>query len=205
MPAMSEDMYLGKRKEEGLMEKKIFIIELLTEMLGTVTKDPEVYRTYIESKKPESIDEKEYLTVEKVEEKGWTGFHKDENGLFIFDYLCKGFLKHAGNVLKDSLKIKALRSKIDDYVFISPRRIYLGQDIPDGILERPLRAMTAQGPRVTLARSDYISAGKQLTFEITLLPHKEITWEVIDTLLAYGELQGLGQWRNSGCGKFKVL
>jgi len=73
------------------MENKIFKIELLTEMLGTVTKDPEVYKTYIESKKPEEITEEEYLTVEKVEQKGWTGFHKDGAGLFIYDYMIEDF------------------------------------------------------------------------------------------------------------------
>ena len=188
------------------MESKTYEIELVTEMLGTVAKDPDVYKTYIESKKPEALNgEDEYLTVEKVEEKGWTGFHKDESGLFIFEYMIKGFLKHAGNILKEVAKIKALRSKIDDYVFIQPRRIYLGQDKPDGFIERPLRAMTMQGPRVTLARSDYIGAGKKIVFQITLLPHKEISWEVIDKLLAYGELAGLGQFRNGGYGRFVVL
>lgn len=188
------------------MEKREYQIELSTEMLGTVTKDPEVYRTYIESKKPESLNgEDEYLTVEKIEEKGWTGFHKDEQGLFIYEYMIKGFLKHAGNTLKEGVKIKALRSKLDDYCFISPRKIYLGQNEPDGFIERPLRAMTAQGPRVTLARSDFINPGKRIGFEITLLPHKEISWEVIDKLLAYGELSGLGQFRNGGYGRFKVM
>lgn len=188
------------------MEKKQLVIELTTEMLGTVTKDPEVYKTYIESKKPEINNaEDEYLTVEKIEEKGWTGFHRDEQGLFIYEYMIKGFLKAAGNVLKESLKIKALKSKIDDYVFIAPRRIYLGQDKPDGFLERPLRAMTMQGPRVTLARSDYIKEGKQIKFEITLLDHKELTWALIDRLLAHGELMGLGQWRNGGNGRFKIV
>jgi len=187
------------------MERKKYQIELLEPMLGTITKDPEVYKTYIESKKPEGIDEEEYLTVQKVEEKGWTGFHEDETGLFIYDYMLKGFLKNAGNVLKESLKIKALRSKLDNYVFIKPRRIYLGQKESDGFLERPLRAMTQQGPRVTLARSDYINKGKILAFEILLLPHKEVTWKVIDELLAYGELMGLGQFRNGGYGRFKVV
>jgi hypothetical protein len=190
----------------GDMEKRDYVIELTTEMLGTVTKDPEVYRTYIESKKPEALNgEEEYLTVEKVEEKGWTGFHKDEKGLFIFEYMIKGFLKHAGNILKDELKIKAMRSKLDDYVFVSPRRIYLGKTESDGVIERPLRAMTAQGPRVTLARSDYVNAGKRIDFQIALLPHKEIKWETIDTLLAYGELSGLGQFRNGGYGRFVVV
>jgi len=180
-------------------------IKLATEMLGTVTKDPDVYKTYIESKKPEGVAEEEYLTVEKIEEKGWTGFHHDENGLFIYEYMIKGFLKAAGNVLKDIVKIKALRSKIDDYVFIAPRRIYLGQYQPDGFIERPLRAMTMQGPRVTLARSDYVCAGKEIGFEIKLIPHKEINEEVIKTLLAHGELMGLGQFRNGGYGRFTVV
>lgn len=188
------------------MEKRKFTIELTTEMLGTVAQDPEVYKTYIESKKPEALNgEDEYLTVNKIEEKGWTGFHRDEKGLFIYEYMVKGFLKAAGNVMKDSLKLKALRSKIDDFLFISPRRIYLGQDKADGLIERPLRAMTMQGPRVTLARSDYINAGKRIEFEIILLPHKELSWEVIENLLKYGELMGLGQFRNGGYGRFRVV
>lgn len=180
-------------------------IKLTTEMLGTVTKDPEVYKTYIESKKPETVTEDEYLTVEKIEEKGWTGFHQDEGGMFIYEYMVKGFLKAAGNVLKDIIKIKALRSKIDDYVFIKPRKIYLGQSKADGVIERPLRCMTMQGPRVTLARSDYIKAGKEIEFEIILIPHKEIKEETILTLLKHGELMGLGQFRNGGYGRFEVI
>ena len=119
--------------------------------------------------------------------------------------MIKGFLKNAGNVLKDEIKIKAFRSKIDDFVFIKPRRIYLGQENPDGIVERPLRAMTMQGPRVTLARSDYVTEGKELDFEILLLPHKEVSVDTIKTLLKHGELMGLGQFRNGGYGRFEVV
>ena len=82
------------------MEEKHFKIVLTTEMLGTVPKDPDIYQTYIESKKPDNNTDEEYLTVEKIEERGWTGFHSDENGLFIYDYMIRGFLKNAGNVLK---------------------------------------------------------------------------------------------------------
>ncbi len=188
------------------METRNFKVRLLTEMLGTVAMDPEVYKTYIESKKPESANgEDEYLTVDKIEEKGWTGFHRDENGLFIYEYMIKGFLKNAGNVLKDTIKIKALRSKIDDFLFVQPRRISLGTYKADGVIERPLRAMTMQGPRVTLARSDYINPGKQIEFSITLFPHKELKWEVVDILLAYGAFMGLGQFRNGGYGRFEVM
>ena len=188
------------------MKKREYKIQLETEMLGTVAMDPEIYKSYIESKKPEDkSNEDESDTVMKIEEKGWTGFHKDEQGLFIYEYMVKGFLKAAGNVLKDIMKIKALRSKIDDFVFIQPRRIYLGQNEPDGILERPIRVMTMQGPRVSLIRSDYVKAGTVITFQITMVPHKEITWEVLGGLLKHGELMGLGQFRNGGYGRFKVI
>lgn len=187
------------------MGQKKIRIKLLVEMLGTVPKDPAVYKSYIETKKPDNIEEDESLTVEKTEKKGWTGFHKDEKGLFIYNYMIKGFLKNAGNVLKDIVKIKNLRSKINSYVFIFPRKIYFGQAEPDGIIERPLRAMTAQGPRVTLARSDFIKAGKEFEVEISLIPHKELKMPVIMTLFDYGKLVGLGQFRSGDYGQFEVI
>ena len=182
------------------------VIELTSDMLGTVPKNKELYKTYLESKKPESLKtEDESITVEEIEERGWTGFHKDEQGLFIYSYMIMGFLKHSGNTLKDVVGIKALKSKLNNYCFVNPRRIYFNQDAPDGVLERSLRVMTMQGPRVTLTRSDYIKAGKKLDFAITLLNHKELTVDLIALLLEYGELIGLGQWRNGSYGRFKVI
>lgn len=190
---------------DRLVKIKEYTIELTTDLLGTVAKDPDVYKTYIESKKPEGIEEDESANVEKIETKGWTGFHMDENGIFIYDYMIKGFLKHAANVMKDNLKLKNLRSKIADRVFIAPRKIYMGQHEPDGVFERPLRAMTMQGPRVSLSRSDYINAGKQITFKIKWLENKEINEKLIDTLFEYGELQGLGQFRGGNFGSFRII
>lgn len=186
------------------MEKREISIELITDLLGTVPKSKEIYTDFIATKNPGGIDPSEFQTVEEIEAKGWTGFHSDENGIFVYDYFIKGFLKNAGNVLKDIVKIKALRSKITDYVFVFPRKIYVKKDV-DGVLERPLRAQTMQGPRVSLAKSDFIKAGNHITFTIVLLSHKEITWEIIDELLKYGELQGLGQNRGGGYGRFTVL
>lgn len=186
--------------------KKIIIdveIELVEPMLGTVPKDPAVYATFIETKKPNEIEENESLTVEQIEQKGWTGFHKDEKGYFIYDYMIRGFLKNAGNILKESLKIKALASKIDKFVFVFPRRIYLPIKELTDVLERPLRAMTMQGPRVTLARSDTVPAGTCLQFTIQLLPC-EIDMETLESLFEYGELCGLGQFRNGSYGRFIV-
>jgi hypothetical protein len=199
-------------------EKEVQIV-LTTEMLGTVPKDPEIYKNYIESKKPADVTENESTTVEKIEEKGWTGFHRDpvSNMLFIYDYMIRGFLKSAGEVLQQNItvekekkgvvsneKLKGIKGKIDKYVFVFPRHIFLGKEAPDGVVERPLRAMTMQGPRVTLARSDYVNAGTRLNFTIKLLKNKEIGWDIITDLLKYGELSGLGQFRNGSYGRFMV-
>jgi len=185
------------------METKNYVVELtlLEPLLGTVPKDKDIYATYIATKKESaSIGEVDTVPENNLEEKGWTGFHTDDTGIFLYDYQIKGFLKEAGNVLKAELKVKNLRSKLDDYVFVFPRRIQLAEK-PDGVIERPLRAMTAQGPRVTLARSDTVNAGRVIRFEVRTLAHSEITEALLVALLDYGALKGLGQFRNGSYGR----
>lgn len=66
--------------------------------------------------------------------------------------------------------------------------------------QRPLRAQTAQGERVSLANSEQIPAGSTCEFEIVLLDdsHEKVVREWLD----YGALRGIGQWRNSSKGRF---
>lgn len=186
----------------------------LTEpMLGTVPKDKEVYKTYIATKKKEiegvELTQEELKdeveSIDEVEQKGWTGFHSDENGLYIYDYMVRGFLKNAGNILKNDVGVKNLSSKISQFVFVGPRKIYLGKKEPDGVLERPLRAQTAQGPRVTLARSDIVNAGTELNCELVIVGGKEVTEELLLKLLDYGKFQGLGQFRSGSYGRFTYV
>lgn len=178
-------------------------ITLTEPMLGTIPKDKELYTRFIASNLEASKKEEETSTIQELEEKGFTGFHTDEKGLFIYDYLFKGFLKEAANVLKDELKIKNARSKLDNYVFVFPRRIHLNKKEPDGVLERSLRVMTMQGPRTCLARSEMVNEGLSFNIEIKLLPNKDVKLEHISQLLDYGELKGLGQFRNGSYGRFK--
>jgi hypothetical protein len=183
-------------------------IELTEPMLGTVPKDPNIYTQYIASKAPSEFLACEEIDLEKtredLEKTGYTGFHKDEKGLFLYDYQVMGFIKEAGNTLKDQLKIKNLRSKLNMFVYVAPRRIHFAKE-PSEPLERPLRAMTMQGPRVTLAKSDTVPAGTKLSFQIELFEHKEIDAKVLRTLLEFGRFNGLGQFRTGGYGRFKVL
>lgn len=186
--------------------KKINVkIEFIEKMLGTAP-DPEVYGKYIASLAPVGTDIKDEIeTLNDIEEKGTTRFHKDEMGLFIYNYMIIGFLKEAGNSLKEQLGIKALKSKIEQFVFVNPRKIYLFKEQPDGTFERPKRVNGPMGPQSTLGRSEYINAGTQIEFELTLLEHKEVTQDTIKEIMEYGQFKGLGQWRNGGFGAFKVL
>lgn len=184
-------------------------------MLGTVPKNKDVYASFIATKAAEyaknqgtdaeGVVEKktkeEVETVEEVEAKGWTGYHSDENGLFIYSYMIKGTLKTAIEVLQENKAIKkipAYKKWIDRMVFVNPRRLYLGVKEPDGILERPIRTMTAKGERVSVSRSDYIKEGRVIPFEITLLSTPKLDWDIIEAALAYGQFVGLAQWRGSG-------
>lgn len=194
------------------MEKTIINvqIELLEDQLGTVPKSKEVYTKYIATKvMPDQAEQEAEDIKEDLENSGWTTFMQDEEGLFILNYMVNGFLRNAGNCLKEQLKIKQLKSKLENFVFITPRKIRFSRNGVilkecEGTLERPLRAMTAQGPRVTLAKSDIIKAGACLDFNVIILGHKEITVDTIKELFDYGELVGLGQFRNGSYGQFKV-
>jgi hypothetical protein len=97
--------------------------------------------------------------------------------------------------------VTAFRKVIDGLVFVFPRRIPIslnGGEIE--ILERPLRAQTAQGERVALARSDCCPIGSKLEFQIHVLSGVRKT--LLKEWLDYGAYRGLGQWRNASYGRF---
>lgn len=172
---------------------------------------------YIESKRPpEATEEDESAnTPLQDENKGLTVFllHPKTGGPMVYDYTIRGYFKDVINLLKPQNGILAAKSKVDKYLFVSPRCIPLldakGRPLKevDGVLERPLRAMTAQGPRVTLAGSERVDDWT-MEIEVTLLPSAEskkgeaMSFEHVEQALDYGRLSGLGQWRNGGYGRF---
>ena len=184
-----------------------------TNILGSQPKNQDVVDSYIKTraKGKETADEfasplSDDLINEK-ESKAWTGFQEENGFPFIMDYAVKGFLKHSGNVQKEHLSIKALRSKIDDLVFVTPRKIFFDKPILKEPFQRPLRAMTMQGPRVTLVKSDIVEEGAKITFWINVPIPCEITKDKMLKILSFGEYTGIGQFRNGGFGKFtyKIL
>ena len=189
-------------------------IKFMEDCLGTIPKNAEVYSTWVELNRAKREGED---APELTEEKSWTGFPTDDQGLHLYNYHIKGFLKHAASVNPDITGMKKksgetisgqmMRGRLDDQVFVFPRKIYFqpNKAQPDGFLERSLRARTMQGDRITLVRSDTVKAGTEMEFEILIIPNSKITLEAIKAWLEYGELLGIGQWRNSSWGSFKTI
>jgi hypothetical protein len=193
-----------------MWDKYELVFELTEPMLGTIPKDQKVFENFVMDQAKTDVEKQKAegdlaRVPEEVESRGWTGFYENEAGQpIMMDYQFKGFLKNAGNVLKGALKIPNLRQHVSDTVFVNPRSIVLA-DKPDGVLERPLRAMTMQGPRVTLVRSDVINPGHKYVLEIQKLDGSKVTDKALESILSYGEQVGLLQWRNGGYGRFKVI
>lgn len=202
------------------MKKMKVRLTLIDEILGTAPNDQDIYGNFIASKAPDAATREEEVAsvgVDEVVEKGMTVFSRNAEGKpFLWDYQIKGFFKDACGMLQrvtgkdengkkkkaanESSKITAYKKIIDGLIFVFPRQIVFNYEGEIGSCQRPLRAQTAQGERIALANSETIPAGATLDIEIQLLSddHEKAVLEWLD----YGVLRGLGQWRNSGKGRF---
>ena len=190
----------------------------------TAEKAAEERATVLGAMTPEELEK---ATEDKIE-KQTTVFPRNKDGklvglpsetCFCFDYQWRGFFKEAlqlgtevGETAMGKLSKWTIRKAVDSLVFVVERRIpfYLdGKPITEvNQLERPLRAMTARGERICLARSEIIPAGATLTFTLQWLTNnsqkstQNITEEALLWALDYGALKGFGQWRGGGFGRF---
>jgi hypothetical protein len=202
----------------------------LEPILGTKALDPKVFESYLNSvaaaDESAAAEQTAKQLADQKEKAGTTVFHRDDKGLFLWNYQLAGFLKEAGDAIRqcnkgggedteDQKKSKgkkwgSIRSKVDNFVKVRPRMLYIlreGANIvkADSVLERPLRANTMQGPRVSLARSEVINAGATISFEVHVMQNSPVTLDMIREVLDYGAWKGLGQWRNAEWGTFKWL
>lgn len=196
--------------------KEIYVKLTLTEpILGSQPGDPEIHSRFIASKAPDAKKMEEEIAavgVEEVTERSMTYFHRDKNGNpCMMDYQIKGFLKSAAKVLNktndpDLEKLKAFKQAVDLLIFVygMDGGRFIPFKIPeDGkitTLQRPLRASTMQGERVSLATSEKLPEGCELYFKIEILDDSLVKY--VRKWLNYGKYNGLGQWRNGSYGRF---
>lgn len=191
------------------MEELKVRLTFIEPILGTCPNNKDLYRDYIGKKAPDAEtieDEIAAIGTDMVAEKGKTVFPRMEDGTpFLYDYQIKGFFKDTCGGLRKvngtaSSKIKAYKKEIDRLIFPQPRCIPICFDGQIEECQRPLRAQTMQGERVSLAISEQIPAGATAEFKVVYLSaeHEAAVREWLD----YGRFSGIGQWRNSGKGRF---
>lgn len=175
-------------------------------LLGTRSGDPKLAEEYILSKHPDGVQADEKKTLEETMEKATTYFARDpkDGGCpMLWDYQIKGFFKDACSMMLRVAKVAdltAYKKVIDGLIFVHPRRIHLQLSGCLSFLERPLRASTAKGERIALARSEVAPVGTKIVIEIMLL--KPSLKKYVTKWLDYGALRGIGQWRNASYGRF---
>jgi len=183
-------------------------------MLGTASANPDVHREFIASKSADAKrleEEMHGLPADDLVEKAVTVFPRDDDGTpIVWDYQVKGFIKEAVGILLElatgelrvgKTKLSKFTHKriVDNFIFVTPRKIRLSNPVGE-ICTRPLRADTMKGERVSLASSETVPAGT--TFECEIETLSPALADLVVDCLNYGKLKGMGQWRNSGKGRF---
>jgi len=200
-----QKLRIRKRKEKEVMKVRITFTE---DVLGSQPSNPEIHAEFIAanaSDKAKFEEEQSALPAADKLEKSITVFHRDPKSgkPALMDYQIRGFFKDSCSALNrvpgtKSKELKAYKKIIDGTIFVNPRFIPLC-DV-SGSCQRPLRGQTAQGERISLANSEIIPAGTSFEIEIVCLDPKQEA--VVHEWLDYGKYKGIGQWRNSGKGRF---
>jgi hypothetical protein len=194
-------------------------ITFTDEILGTASADSEIHKEFIASKSADKAkvkEELEALPADDLIEKAITVFSRAKDGRPMFwDYQWRGFFKEVlGSMVEFSpLVLKVGRKEIkfskwtykrlvDNYIFVTPREIPLNMPAETKLGEctRPLRAETQKGPRVALATSETVPEKTTCEFEVKSM-RPELDALIVECL-DYGIHKGMGQWRNSGKGRF---
>jgi hypothetical protein len=176
----------------------------------------------------DELQEKEWEAIVSLE-KGVTGFRREEEEgenkgkFFVYNYQFHGLLKETASTLNGGqvgrLKLpNNFNSKMTNQVRVLPRKVYLPfedadlVDTPCGrrpkVFERPLRGITAKGPRTALTRSEYMPAGRSIECEILLSGAASASMAVkedhLRAVLDHASVfSAFGQWRNGDYGKFE--
>lgn len=181
-------------------------LTFIDDLLGTMPGNRDIFTDFV-AKKAETVNEEaEAIPVDEALEKGTTVFPRTaDDKPFLYDYQLRGYFKESCKFLKKvdgtkSSKEKAYKQKIDGLIFVKDRQNIINTDKEIGICERPLRASTPQGERISLSRSESIAEGATMEFTVICMVDSDI--ELVKEWLDYGRFHGTGQWRNSGKGRF---
>jgi len=199
--------------DEEIYEKYGVELKFRDKLLGGVPKNPDVIKGWLNAKvakgelisSESEIDDLAAATAEEMkattqENKSWTGFKSDDNGLYIEGRQIKAMLKECATTLKFMVKHRGLKQVLQHGTAIKPQKIYLGKKEPDGYEEGICHTWRGSA----LKRHDFVQGGT-IEFEIWVVNTGILTGKRIKTLFELGQENGLGASRSQDYGKFHVM
>lgn len=184
-------------------------LTLTEDALGMAPTSNKIYADFIAANAPDAKTREEEIAENGIEETvnaGTTVFPKLPDGRpFFWDYQIRGMFKDSMGMLRRvpgtaCSKAKAYKKLVDGLLFVRERRIPIAVNGALGNCQRALRTDGPSGSRTALASSETVPAGS--TCECTIIMLTDEMEPIVRECLDYGALRGLGQWRNSGAGRF---
>jgi len=183
---------------------KIYKVTLVfrKRLVGGIPQQPDALRRWLELRGKEQHYAEMLEGIEPVQTPK-IGFLRDDDGLYIESRQIKAGLKEAANAIKSIAGIRNMRAKVKDRVFVTPARIHLGREAPDGDFVRIVHGMTMLGPRTSMKICEYVEQ-PEITFFLKVLDDGVITEEQLRMMFEWLSEAGLGAERAQGEGKFVV-
>lgn len=184
-------------------------LTLTEDALGMAPTSNKIYADFIAANAPDAKTREEEIAENGIEETvnaGTTVFPKLPDGRpFFWDYQIRGMFKDSMGMLRRvpgtaCSKAKAYKKLVDGLLFVRERRIPIAVSGELGHCQRALRTDGPSGSRTALASSETVPAGSTCEFSVLMLTDE--MEPIVRECLDYGALRGLGQWRNSGAGRF---
>lgn len=184
-------------------------LTLTEDALGMAPTSNKIYADFIAANAPDAKTREEEIAENGIDETvnaGTTVFPKLPDGRpFFWDYQIRGMFKDSMGMLRRvpgtaCSKAKAYKKLVDGLLFVRERRIPIAVNGEFGNCQRTLRTDGPSGSRTALASSETVPAGSTCEFTIIMLTDE--MEPIVRECLDYGALRGLGQWRNSGAGRF---
>lgn len=214
------------KETKGLYQVYEVEIEMVNKLLGGKPKSGELIKPWLEARSRGNTAEREEEEIDtlekakkakKAEERAWTGFKKDEQGLYIDSYQIKGMVKEVRKGLGSLIKKLGLAGFIQSCFFVYPARIYLKgrneskdhlkiKEEVAGHIEETAQVGGPHGYRSIIKRHDYVE-NALLSFEIKFFDTGMLTEKTLRLIFEGGQEVGLGTNRHEGgeFGRFKVL
>lgn len=207
-------------KEVGLFSKYRIMIQFRDKILGGVPKTKEMLKAWLETRGMEDkfeelkddIDGEFPEDTTEKEKRAWTGFLKNDNGLYMSNHQVKALFKECANTIKMTTMRgnKGLKQILQHGVVVEPAQLYYQpcHHAPDGYIEMAAHVGVATGKRAILKRHDYLIQPK-LEFEVWVPDAINVGGLLseykLKILVGLGATNGLGCCRSQGYGQFIVL